>query len=598
MFRPRAVVPPEQRSELTLSPFQRRRLDGSWVLPFRDSILPLIDEHAFAQFFHASFGAPNRSIATVVGILLLKEFFDLTDEEALECFAFDLRWHIALDLVDQKVSCCQKTLHNFRALLRQHDKARQLFEQLTDRLISLLDLDTTHQRLDSTHCKSNFAPLKRLGIFCETIRLFLRRLQRHEQGTAYASLPEQLRLRYHSGRGNKSRYHGAASEVGRRRLAVVARDLFRLVQRFEPDKEVAAWPEFAALKRVLAEQCEVLELPQQPLPDDDDMALGAVSVRLREPKMVPSDSLQTPHDPDATYGKKGQGHEVQVCETFGNKSEEEPDKPELITHVEVTPSCKSDINYTVPIIKDLKQRGIQPEQLETDSNFTSSEVVKQARELGTDLNGPVMGSKDLPGPGEVTVGDFMVDFKDPSNSRCPAGQPLSKQTVHEPAVQQAVGETPGQQAVVPMRRVSLAVIATVCLSCELAAACPAKEGKGKHKGERVVRTSEEDLICEQRRRYETTDQFKERQAWRAGAEATNSELKRAHGLGKLKVRGAGRVKAAVYLKTLGCNVKRVAVYLGKKAQRAKSKTRAEATAAAREPDQTREDGCLDTNPGS
>jgi len=229
MFRPRAVVPPEQRSELTLSPFQRRRLDGSWVLPFRDSILPLIDEHAFAQFFHASFGAPNRSIATVVGILLLKEFFDLTDEEALECFAFDLRWHIALDLVDQKVSCCQKTLHNFRALLRQHDKARQLFEQLTDRLISLLDLDTTHQRLDSTHCKSNFAPLKRLGIFCETIRLFLRRLQRHEQGTAYASLPEQLRLRYHSGRGNKSRYHGAASEVGRRRLAVVARDLFRLV---------------------------------------------------------------------------------------------------------------------------------------------------------------------------------------------------------------------------------------------------------------------------------------------------------------------------------------------------------------------------------
>jgi hypothetical protein len=300
MFRPRAVVPPDERPELRLSPFQQRRLAGSWVLPFRDSILPLIDEHAFAQYFHASQGAPNRSIALVVGILLLKEFFDLTDEQALDHFAFDRRWHIALDVLDQDVSCCQKTLHNFRALLRQHDKARQLFEGLTDRLLELLDLDTQRQRLDSTHSQSHFAALKRLGIFCETIRLFLRRLQRQQQ-TDYASLPEQLRLRYHTEHGTKTRYHGATSEVGRRRLAVVARDLFRLIQLFEKNKEVASWPEFAALQRVLANQCEVLPEPQQPLPDDDDPSLGPVPARIREPKTVPADSLQTPHDPGRVH---------------------------------------------------------------------------------------------------------------------------------------------------------------------------------------------------------------------------------------------------------------------------------------------------------
>ena len=68
MFRPRAAVSPDERTDLPLSPFQRRRLHGSWVLPFRDHVLPLIDEYAFAQFFHANHGAPNRSIATVVGI--------------------------------------------------------------------------------------------------------------------------------------------------------------------------------------------------------------------------------------------------------------------------------------------------------------------------------------------------------------------------------------------------------------------------------------------------------------------------------------------------------------------------------------------------
>jgi hypothetical protein len=600
MFRPRAAVAPPEGVEMTLSPFQRRRLAGSWVLPFRDHILPLIDEHAFAPFFHASHGAPNRSIAVVVGILLLKDIFDFTDEEALDHFAFDRRWHIALDVLDKDISCCQKTLHNFRALLRQHDKARQLFEQLTDRLLDLLDLDTQRQRLDSTHCQSNFASLRRLAIFCETSRLFLRRLQRHHKSD-YAALPEQLRLRYHTDKGSKTRYHGAATEVGRRRLAVVARDLFRLVQLFQTHNDIASWPEFAALQRVLTEQCDVLPEPQQPLADDDDLALGPVPVRIREPKGVPSSSLQTPHDPDATYGKQGQGYEVQICETFGNHSEEDPDKPELLTHVEVTPSCQNDNRVTVPIIKNLKARDIQPAQLEVDSNFTSSEVIKQAHELGTDVNGPVMGNKDLPPPDEVTVGDFRVDLEDPSKSRCPAGHPLSAQTVEEPPVPQTAAEATQQPTDPPVRRISLAVIATVCLSCAQAATCPTKAGKGEHKGERVVKTTEDDLICARRRRYETTAEFKERQAWRAGIEATNSELKRAHGLRKLAVRGRERVKVAVYLKALACNVKRAAVYLGQLALAGTSKAKAPpplAFAAAEAPDPTREGDCLVARSGT
>ncbi len=562
MFRPRAVVPPDQRPPLSLSPFQQRRLAGSWVLPFRDHILSLIDEQAFAQFFHATHGAPNRSIALIVGILLLKEFFDYTDEEALDHFAFDRRWHIALDVLEQDVSCCQKTLHNFRSLLRKNEMARRLFEQLTSKLVDLLHIDTSKQRLDSTHSQSNFATLKRLGLFCETIRLFLRRLQRWSDATAYNGLPEQLRHRYLRERGGKTRYHGATSEVGRRRLPVVARDLFRLVERFAPNQEIAAWPEFVALRRVLAEQCEVLEQPQQPLPGDDDVALGPVAVQLRQSQGVQASSLQTPHDPDVTYGHKGQGYEVQVCETFGNKGKD-PDQPELITYVDVTPSCGSDSNQTVPIIEDLKARGMQPEELQVDSNFTSSEVVKEAGNLGTEVNGPVMGSKDLPKEGDVTLGDFHVDFKDPGNSRCPAGKPLCSQTVAEPK-KQAEAEGCATKASAELnRRVSLAVLVTVCLDCKLAEKCPAKE----REGERVIATTERELIAEQRRRYETTEEFKERYAWRAGCEATNSELKRAHGLRKLRVRGEARVEVAVLLKAAACNVMRATVYLGEQMTR-------------------------------
>ena len=42
-----------------------------------------------------------------------------------------------------------------------------------------------------------------------------------------------------------------------------------------------------------------------------------------------------------------------------------------------------------------------------------------------------------------------------------------------------------------------------------------------------------------------------------GSRGTNSELKRRHGLGRLRVRGGERVRLAVYLKALACNVKRM-----------------------------------------
>ena len=69
-----------------------------------------------------------------------------------------------------------------------------------------------------------------------------------------------------------------------------------------------------------------------------------------------------------------------------------------------------------------------------------------------------------------------------------------------------------------------------------------------------------DLVAynlECRRRAEASGEFAERYAIRAGIEARNSELKRKHGLGKLRVHGRPRVELSVYLKALSCNFKRM-----------------------------------------
>ena len=61
-----------------------------------------------------------------------------------------------------------------------------------------------------------------------------------------------------------------------------------------------------------------------------------------------------------------------------------------------------------------------------------------------------------------------------------------------------------------------------------------------------------------RRAAEQTTEFKDRYRWRAGAEATMSELDRRTGVKRLRVRGFKAVRFSVTLKALGINLFRAA----------------------------------------
>ena len=53
-----------------------------------------------------------------------------------------------------------------------------------------------------------------------------------------------------------------------------------------------------------------------------------------------------------------------------------------------------------------------------------------------------------------------------------------------------------------------------------------------------------------------TDEWKQQYSIRSGIEATMSELKRRHGMDKLRVRRAVKVSFAVACKVIACNIKR------------------------------------------
>src|ERR1043166_593187 len=137
---------------LTLLPEEkRRRLEKTWAWAFRTKALPLIDENAFSHLYDSGNGRPNFPVQTLIGLLVIKEMFDLTDDETLFNLEFHLAYQVALALDPGDAHTCQKTLHNFRKRLIACDADKLLFQTVTDKMLKVLGVDVSKQRLDSTH---------------------------------------------------------------------------------------------------------------------------------------------------------------------------------------------------------------------------------------------------------------------------------------------------------------------------------------------------------------------------------------------------------------------------------------------------------------
>jgi hypothetical protein len=538
MFRKRDAQGSLFESSLLMPAAKAERLRASWAETFRTRVLPLIDEEEFAPLYCEDNGRPNRPVKTVLGVLLLKDMFNLTDQETLEQLEFSLLWHHALCLTPEEAHLPQKTLHNFRARLMAYDHGPVMFKSITDQALGAMGMNVSRQRLDSTHVVSNIAVLTRLGLFCETIRLFLKRLKA-EHPRLHGRVSPSVVARYVKPEGGDTAYQDARASDGQRRLSVCARDLYRLCELFK-GTAAEAMESYGLLKRLLEEQCDVVRKKQRPSRDDDDAGEGGVPVIVKDPKDISSDSLQSPHDPDATYNsRKGKGYEIQVAETC-----HQDNAVQMITHVEVTDACGSDAQATLPVLNALADRGQQPEELVADTAYGSGDNAVTAERLGTELVSPVAGSKveieDASSEDrQLTQADFNVDVRGKEPATCPGG--------HFAIQENQNSEHPN--------RIELTFDRATCEACPLYDQCPA-QASSKIDGY-VLTVDLAAANIERRRRAEASGEFRERYAIRAGIEGTNSELKRRHGLGALRVRGRCRVALSVYLKALACNLKRM-----------------------------------------
>ena len=227
---------------------------------------------------------------------------DLSDEETIPQLAFNIQWHYALDInteSDEDKYICPKTLWNMRKIVTDNKLDNILFNQTTDKLARVFQVDTSKQRIDSVHIKSNMRRLGRIGIFVKSIHKFMVNLRRKHK-EKFETIEKDMVEKYIPKKA-LSCFSVVKPSESERILASVSTDLFELVQHFIDQTDITAMPSYQLLLRVLKEHCKVTEA------SDDKLA----EVSLKPSKEVPSNSLQNPSDTDAGYdGHKGQGYQT------------------------------------------------------------------------------------------------------------------------------------------------------------------------------------------------------------------------------------------------------------------------------------------------
>ena len=121
--------------ETQVSPSLRSRLESSWAQLFRLEVLPILcrKEDDYAMLYGKT-GRPNFSVARLLGLCLLQEWNDLSDQQALDTFSFDIRWRYALDISDEEDYLSRRSLVEFRRRLAARDPEMKLVRTVFDRI--------------------------------------------------------------------------------------------------------------------------------------------------------------------------------------------------------------------------------------------------------------------------------------------------------------------------------------------------------------------------------------------------------------------------------------------------------------------------------
>ena len=261
-----------------------KHLKGSWAEIFSKKIFPFIDEGRFSVLYSDNPATrPNNPANVYFGLLILRDIFNQSDEEALNSLMFDLRYQYALHTSFKEQPVSKNSLTNFRSAVYKYnqehgvDLIQEEIESHAQQFSKLLKIEGKTIRMDSLMVSSSCRKLSRLEIIYSTVARLIKVIDKN-------ILPESFKPYLEESHYNDTIYRSRDKDLNSK-IKRVLKDGLKLYFLSRKDKEISKTEEFKLLSRMLKEQTRK----------------GRIKTSLE----IAPDSLQNPTDPDATYRKKG-----------------------------------------------------------------------------------------------------------------------------------------------------------------------------------------------------------------------------------------------------------------------------------------------------
>lgn len=158
----------------------------------------LFDDGDFARFYADRMGRPSVPPSLLALVLLMQQESEVSDQEAVDRTAYDLRWAAVLGRVAGERLCAKSTLQLFRAHLVLHEAVRMLFLRSIQeaKKAGLLKGGALRVAIDTKPMEGRGAVLDTFNLLAEGIRQLARAMARAEKQKPDAWLKSHGMARY------------------------------------------------------------------------------------------------------------------------------------------------------------------------------------------------------------------------------------------------------------------------------------------------------------------------------------------------------------------------------------------------------------------
>ena len=233
---------------------EKKALDRSWAKVFAEDIFPQIDEERFAVLYSDKASRPNTPINVIIGALVLKELFGISDDEIVDNLMLDPRYQYALHTTSFKEQpLSDKSLSRFRMRCYDYETAYGIdlyhgcVTNLAEASARMMSIDKRIRRMDSLMVEANIRKLSRMELLYTCISKLVKYLHKNGRDDLIGHMAHY----YDPNDFNKVIYHCSDIDVDKR-FRVLLHDADTLLERCDGSFDEIT--EYQLFVRCLSEQ--------------------------------------------------------------------------------------------------------------------------------------------------------------------------------------------------------------------------------------------------------------------------------------------------------------------------------------------------------